>query len=82
MASSIAHRGPDDAGVWRDAAAGIGFAHRRLSIVDLSPLGHQPRYAGLPLVGELHTVACFVSDPFDSHPMSLIAPYASFQVYS
>lgn len=42
MASSIAHRGPDDAGVWRDAEVGIGFGHRRLSIVDLSPLGHQP----------------------------------------
>jgi asparagine synthase (glutamine-hydrolysing) len=42
MAASIAHRGPDDAGVWIDQEAGVGFGHRRLSIVDLSPSGHQP----------------------------------------
>ena len=42
MAAHIAHRGPDDAGVWVDAAAGIALAHRRLSILDLSPAGHQP----------------------------------------
>lgn len=37
-----AHRGPDDAGVWHDAGCGVGLAHRRLSILDPSPLGHQP----------------------------------------
>ncbi|NMG50246.1 asparagine synthase (glutamine-hydrolyzing) [Azoarcus communis] len=42
MASAIAHRGPDDAGVWCDASAGLALAHRRLSILDLSPAGHQP----------------------------------------
>ncbi|HPC82397.1 MAG TPA: asparagine synthase (glutamine-hydrolyzing) [Thermoanaerobaculaceae bacterium] len=42
MRDAIVHRGPDDAGVWVDAAAGIGLGHRRLSIIDLSPLGHQP----------------------------------------
>ena len=42
MATGIQHRGPDDFGVWCDASAGIGLGHRRLSIVDLSSLGHQP----------------------------------------
>lgn len=42
MGDAIAHRGPDDNGVWRDCNAGIGLSHRRLSIVDLSPAGHQP----------------------------------------
>ncbi len=36
------HRGPDDAGEFVDTNAGIGLGHLRLSIIDLSPLGHQP----------------------------------------
>lgn len=42
MGARLAHRGPDDHGTWIDPEARIGFAHRRLSIVDLSPAGHQP----------------------------------------
>lgn len=42
MASTLHHRGPDDSGVWADPEAGLALAHRRLSILDLSPLGHQP----------------------------------------
>jgi asparagine synthase (glutamine-hydrolysing) len=42
MAGALAHRGPDDQGVWTDLESGIAFAHRRLSIVDLSAAGHQP----------------------------------------
>lgn len=36
------HRGPDDAGEWWSNDGRVGLAHRRLSILDLSPLGHQP----------------------------------------
>ena len=42
MADSLAHRGPDDAGVWTDPQAGVGLGFRRLAILDLSPAGHQP----------------------------------------
>jgi asparagine synthase (glutamine-hydrolysing) len=42
MAGCLAHRGPDDEGVWTDAACGVVLAHRRLSIIDLTPGGHQP----------------------------------------
>src|SRR5579864_1241923 len=42
MTGSLAHRGPDAAGVWLDAGAGIALGHRRLSILDLSADGSQP----------------------------------------
>ncbi|WP_435183947.1 asparagine synthase (glutamine-hydrolyzing) [Cylindrospermopsis raciborskii G7] len=42
MSNSLYHRGPDDGGTWADKRAGMALAHRRLSIVDLSPLGKQP----------------------------------------
>jgi len=42
MGDALLHRGPDDGGVWWDPAAQIGLSHRRLSILDLSPAGHQP----------------------------------------
>ncbi len=45
MGVEIEHRGPDDYGVWYDSTRGIGFSHRRLSILDLSPLGHQPMHS-------------------------------------
>jgi asparagine synthase (glutamine-hydrolysing) len=38
----ISHRGPDDHGEFVDHAAGVALGHARLSIIDLSPLGHQP----------------------------------------
>ena len=42
MAHTLFHRGPDDGGAWIDAEAGIALGFRRLSIIELSPLGHQP----------------------------------------
>jgi asparagine synthase (glutamine-hydrolysing) len=42
MAGRLAHRGPDDRGVWAEPSAGVGFAFRRLAIIDLSCEGHQP----------------------------------------
>ena len=42
MNEAIAHRGPDDAGVASYPEHRVGLAHRRLSIIDLSPRGHQP----------------------------------------
>ena len=42
MCSRLKERGPDDEGIWEDSLNAIGLGHRRLSIVDLSPAGHQP----------------------------------------
>jgi asparagine synthase (glutamine-hydrolysing) len=42
MGAVLAHRGPDDRGLWTDPAAEVGLVHRRLSIIDLSAGGHQP----------------------------------------
>jgi len=59
MTSALAHRGPDDFGYWFERDVGLAMGHRRLSIVDLSPAGHQPmasasgRYQ-LTLNGEIY----------------------------
>lgn len=42
MRDKLVHRGPDDAGDWLDEPSGVALGFRRLSIVDLSPGGHQP----------------------------------------
>ena len=46
MTDALTHRGPDDAGyeIYDSGQALIGFGQRRLSILDLSPLGHQPMH--------------------------------------
>lgn len=56
---AIRHRGPDDGGEFVDPDAGVGLGHARLSIIDLSPLGHQPmsdQATGVQLVfnGEIY----------------------------
>ena len=45
MAKTLHHRGPDDTGVWVDPSSGIALGHRRLSIIDISDLGHQPMFS-------------------------------------
>ena len=42
MSDLIAHRGPDDDGVWVHERGHVGFGHRRLSVIDPTPAGHQP----------------------------------------
>ncbi|HEY2323564.1 MAG TPA: asparagine synthase (glutamine-hydrolyzing) [Thermoanaerobaculia bacterium] len=42
MCDALVHRGPDDAGEWIDAEAGVAIGFRRLAIIDLSAAGHQP----------------------------------------
>ena len=42
MCNTLQHGGPDDAGMYCDAASGVVFGHRRLAIIDLSANGHQP----------------------------------------
>ena len=44
MSDSIKHRGPDGEGVWTNEENTVGFAHRRLSIIDLSENGKQPMH--------------------------------------
>jgi len=44
MSALLAHRGPDGAGTWFDPQEGVGLAHRRLSIIDLSQAASQPMW--------------------------------------
>jgi asparagine synthase (glutamine-hydrolysing) len=55
MARAMAHRGPDDQGIWSDDS--VGFAFRRLAVIDLDPRSNQPlHFAGLHLTfnGEIY----------------------------
>ncbi|HRJ12929.1 MAG TPA: asparagine synthase (glutamine-hydrolyzing), partial [Alphaproteobacteria bacterium] len=62
MSGCLAHRGPDSDGHWIDSKLGLAFGHRRLSIIDLSPAGHQPMISSdgqgvLILNGEIYNFA-------------------------
>ena len=61
MSGVLAHRGPDDAGhaFFQETSCSVGLAHRRLSIIDLSPAAHQPMFSecgniGIILNGEIY----------------------------
>ena len=64
MGQAIAHRGPDDSGTWADPAAGVVLAHRRLSILDLSPEGHQPMVSA-----DGRWVLAFNGEIYNHHPL-------------
>ncbi|MBL0141395.1 MAG: asparagine synthase (glutamine-hydrolyzing) [Betaproteobacteria bacterium] len=55
----LSHRGPDDHGTWFDDRERVGLSHTRLSIIDLSPAGHQPMWddsgkVGIVFNGEIY----------------------------
>lgn len=77
MGDAIAHRGPDDSGLWSDAQAGIGLAHRRLSIVDLSPAGHQPM-----LSPSARYVIAFNGEIYNHHALRAQLPEVSWRGHS
>nr|WP_245613785.1 asparagine synthase (glutamine-hydrolyzing) [Knoellia sinensis] len=79
MSVAVSHRGPDDSGQWLDADRGVALGHRRLSIVDLSPAGHQPMISAdgrwvLVLNGEIYDHV--------EHRRSLEAEGVSFRGHS
>ncbi|MCW1960389.1 MAG: asparagine synthase (glutamine-hydrolyzing) [Mycobacterium sp.] len=64
---TLTHRGPDDAGEWWSDDGRVGLAHRRLAILDLSPLGHQPmhlvdRQLSIVFNGEIYNFADLRTD--------------------
>lgn len=46
MSACLQHRGPDDNGLFHDNKSGVHLAQQRLSLIDLSPAGHQPMQIG------------------------------------
>ena len=59
MADTLVHRGPDSAGVWVDAEAGVALGHRRLAFIDRADEGAQPMHSAdgryvIAYNGEVH----------------------------
>jgi asparagine synthase (glutamine-hydrolysing) len=69
MATPLAHRGPDDHGTWCDPAAGIGFGHRRLAVIDLSAAGHQPMVSA-----DGRWVACYNGECYNAPQLRMALP--------
>ncbi|MFZ4502177.1 MAG: asparagine synthase (glutamine-hydrolyzing), partial [Burkholderiaceae bacterium] len=75
MVAAQAHRGPDDHGIWIDSTRSVALGHNRLSIIDLSPGGHQPITDGhglwLTFNGEIYNYQLLRQEmcdyPFRSH---------------
>ncbi|MGB0505338.1 MAG: asparagine synthase (glutamine-hydrolyzing) [Pikeienuella sp.] len=89
MNALIAHRGPDGAGIWVGEQRRVGFAHRRLSIIDLSDDGAQPMHgengATITYNGEIYnhtelrdTLRPFWSFKSKSDTECIIAAYAKW----
>ena len=79
MAATLAHRGPDDSGEWAEPNGEAALAFRRLSILDLSPEGHQPKTSvdGLFTVvfnGEIYNFAALRSELEASDLRSEVGP--------
>lgn len=67
LADALKHRGPDSDGLWVAAGDPVALGHRRLSIIDLSPAGHQPMgsHSGdhqLAFNGEIYNFATLRED--------------------
>lgn len=60
MQRSLAHRGPDGGGIWKSQKHQIGFAHRRLSIIDLSKAGLQPMVSN-----DGNTIVCYNGEVYN-----------------
>ena len=52
MVDALRHRGPDDEGFW--VQSGLGMAHTRLSVIDLSPAGRQPMHVEDPILSMVY----------------------------